>query len=327
MPIKLSVGIPTYNQGRFLKKTIESLLEQKIKPYEIIVSNNHSTDETVDILAEFKDLITVVMPDKHMEMTDHYNFVVSQLSGDWFCLLSSDDIAKENYIARLIEGAELSKNSILVRGGWENIDQNGKVISKRYLLSVDRVTSPPNTFHENLLGPKISFAAFACKKNIWQKVGGFPKECSLISDWGFWILISPHGDFVYQHEIISQYRVNYRPGIEQSRLFEWLQDEFTISSKIIPKIASSFQGIEADYLKKYSRKRFCQSLDTLFENNYFLLPEVVDKLEDWAKYCNGLKEFLDFRNGKRVSIIKIAKKYNLIFKNKILRTVVAFLYR
>lgn len=327
MAIKLSVGIPTYNQAAFLKDAIDSLLRQETKPYEIVVSNNHSTDETKDVLANYKNLITVVMPEQHMEMTAHYNFTVSQLSGDWFCLLSSDDIAKENYITNLKEGVELSKNSILVRGGWENIDQNGEVKDKRYLLSVDKITSPPNTFLENLLGPKISFAAFACKKEIWEKVGGFPDECSLVSDWGFWILISPYGDFVYQHEIISQYRMHYRPGIEQSRLIEWLRDELTISLGIIPKVALKFQGIEANYLKKYSKKRLIQCLDTVLENNYSLSIEAINELDKWAKYCDGAKELLIFKAGKKKYFQYIRKKLQLIYKNKILRSIFTFFYK
>ena len=47
---KISIGIPTYNQGRYIEETILSCINQTVKPYEIVVSNNHCTDETDKIL-------------------------------------------------------------------------------------------------------------------------------------------------------------------------------------------------------------------------------------------------------------------------------------
>ena len=56
---RLSIGIPTYNQGDYLEDTILSILNQTEKPYEIICSNNHSTDNTSYILEKYKDIITI----------------------------------------------------------------------------------------------------------------------------------------------------------------------------------------------------------------------------------------------------------------------------
>lgn len=49
--VKISIGIPTYNQAEYLEETILSVLNQTVAAYEIVVSNNHSTDDTEKILA------------------------------------------------------------------------------------------------------------------------------------------------------------------------------------------------------------------------------------------------------------------------------------
>ena len=48
--IRVSIGIPTYNQAEYLEETILSVLNQTVPAYEIVVSNNHSTDDTEKIL-------------------------------------------------------------------------------------------------------------------------------------------------------------------------------------------------------------------------------------------------------------------------------------
>ena len=55
--IRVSIGIPTYNQAEYLEETILSVLNQTVPAYEIVVCNNHSTDDTEKILEKYSDVI------------------------------------------------------------------------------------------------------------------------------------------------------------------------------------------------------------------------------------------------------------------------------
>ena len=99
---KLSVGIPAYNQGQYLASAIRSLLEQTLQPLEIVVSDNFSTDVTSLVLEQFKGQIRIVRPPSHMGMMEHWNFLVSKMQGEWFSILSCDDIAKPNFVSTLL---------------------------------------------------------------------------------------------------------------------------------------------------------------------------------------------------------------------------------
>lgn len=298
----ISIGIPAYNQGSYLKKTIESLLNQSIKPLEIVVSDNHSTDETSSVASEFGDKIRLIKPPKHMRMMEHWNFVVSQLNGEWFSLLSSDDIAKENFVLAMLNGIQSSKNAILVRSGYETIDESGKIIEKRFILTVNKVTKPPKTLYEQLLGPKVSFAAFAVKRKLWEKSGGFPESCSLIGDWGFWLKLSPFGDFVYEHGIVSQYRTNYRPGITKIRMLDCLRDDVAIYVDLIPKVLQDFQDIDRSKFYKASKLR-CQRqialasniIDTSKDREY-----AIEILKEWAEQSDCIKQLEKFKVGEKL---------------------------
>ena len=72
--VKISIGIPTYNQAEYLEETILSVLNQTVAAYEIVVSNNHSTDDTEKILDKYSDVIRVIQPPTHLTMVENWNF-------------------------------------------------------------------------------------------------------------------------------------------------------------------------------------------------------------------------------------------------------------
>src|SRR6202789_3548411 len=199
--MKLSIGVPAYNQGSFLQETLESILHQDVPFHEIVVSNNHSTDTTAEVIASVQNRypgrVRLVVPPTHLTMVANWNFVASQLPGDWFLLLSSDDLAMPNFVRSVQQAATLSSNAVLVRAAWRDIDNKGEPLADRHLLSVSAVTHPPKTLYEQRYGPKGSFAAFALRRDIWEKVGKFPEEVTLIGDWAMWLLAGALGDIVY----------------------------------------------------------------------------------------------------------------------------------
>lgn len=259
---RLSVGIPAYNQGRFLANAIESLLNQVTPPFEIVVSNNHSQDDTAQVIEQYAGVenLKSVGPSTHLPMTEHWNFVASQLSGDWITLLSSDDAAKPTFVAALLSGIASAEDPVLVRAGWEEIDLEGALLEEHLLLSVPRIVRPPRTLTEQIRGTKGGFISFALKREAWAAVGGFPTECQLSADWGMWIRVSPLGDFVYVNECISQFRRDYRPGLTKTRFPRTLADDDIIQGKLIPDAALAIGGISARTLYRHERAQFRRRL-------------------------------------------------------------------
>ena len=74
--MSISVGVPAYNQGQYLAETLDSLLCQAVPPTEIVVSDNHSTDQTPEILRQYEGRVRIIRPPEHLSMTAHWNFVV-----------------------------------------------------------------------------------------------------------------------------------------------------------------------------------------------------------------------------------------------------------
>lgn len=296
--MKLSIGIPTYNQAEYLEACIESFLIQTYPVYEIVISNNHSTDETNRILGKFGDRIKVIQPDKHLTMMQNWNFCVQNCTGDWFSLMSSDDIALPNFIEVFTQGLQKYPDAVLLRAGFQCIDQEGNVLQNRYLRSVRGWTSPQKAFTEQLLGPKVSFAAFAAQKAAWQTVGGFPENLKLLGDWGFWLLLTQVGGIGYIHQLVSQYRVWERENRFKARCSMILEDELIIIQEIIRPLAAKrgrhVQEIAEKTLQVQMHSLFHTlaaqfSLSELQELKPLLLPcaEAVNTEEELAQLLSG----------------------------------------
>lgn len=263
---RLSIGIPAYNQGEYLRETLASLVSQVDASTEIVVSENHSTDNTPAVLEEFAGRVRVVRPPVHMPMMAHWNYLVPQLEGDWFALLSSDDRATPAYVRALRRGIALDPSAVLVRGAFDVIDGAGARLKRQRILSNRAVAHPPRTFLEQVAINKTSFAAFAFKRAAYDQLGGFDASFHLWGDWALWLKASPLGAFVYVPEVIAEYRVNHRPGQLNARIRLELEDEMGICLRVEPEVAAllgSHAAAAQRAVAVSSRRRFDVRLDQI----------------------------------------------------------------
>lgn len=92
MTIKYSIVIPTRNRAEYLTYAIQSVLESSRTDIELIVSNNFSNDETTEILSKISDpRLRVISPSVSLPMAGHYEFAISQATGEWITILGDDD--------------------------------------------------------------------------------------------------------------------------------------------------------------------------------------------------------------------------------------------
>ncbi len=264
--LRISIGIPAYNQGPYLRETIASLVAQVDAATELVVSENHSTDDTSRVLEEFAGHVRVVRPPAHMPMMAHWNFLVRQLEGDWFAMLSSDDRATPAYLSTLRRGIARDPATVLVRAAFDVIDGSGARIRRQRILSNRTVARPPRTFLEQVAINKTSFAAFAFRREAYDRLGGFDETFHLYGDWALWLRASPLGPFVYESEVIADYRVNHRPGQLDTRIRLELEDDMGICLRVEPEVAASLgahAGAAQRAVAAASRRRYEIRLDQI----------------------------------------------------------------
>jgi glycosyltransferase involved in cell wall biosynthesis len=301
-----SVGVPTYNQGCTIRETLLSLLNQEVAPDQILVSNNHCTDNTAEVLKEFEPRVEVINPPEHLTSVGNCNYVAEHLDGDWVSVLSSDDVAYPNFVRVLREGIERSSRAVLVRAGWNTINDQGQILQRRRLLSVPAVASAPGNLMENRLGPKTGFAAFAVKRSVWREVGCFPREFAWLGDWACWVRLAPRGDFVYQDEIISGYRVKGKPTDRGNRDLVELSEVVILYRDIMPQAAAQCGQRNTHWIKKAASERLLKTLADLSNN----VPRdarqpYYEALAEWAELAGETKRLQLFLDGGNVRHIDL----------------------
>ena len=119
---KVSVIIPVYNSEKFLKFSIESVLNQSYSDIEIISVDDGSTDESLKILRKYENKISII-EQNNRGLTSALNAGIKKMNGKWFKWLSPDDVLEPHAIETLVNHAKKLGDNTIVYSNWEIIDQ------------------------------------------------------------------------------------------------------------------------------------------------------------------------------------------------------------
>jgi glycosyltransferase involved in cell wall biosynthesis len=131
----LSIGLPVYNGERYLRQSIESILGQTFRDFELIISDNASTDATGQISQEYaaKDArIRYSRNPANVGGANNSNITFRLARGRYFRLAAHDDICAPRLIERCIEVLEARPEVVLCHSGIIAIDEEGKESGVRY---------------------------------------------------------------------------------------------------------------------------------------------------------------------------------------------------
>jgi len=106
MGVTVSIGMPVYNGARYLEKALKSLLSQSFTDFELIISDNDSTDGTEAICKRYAaedERIKYQRFDENVGATRNYNHVVNMAVGKYFKWAAHDDLCEPTYLQRCVE--------------------------------------------------------------------------------------------------------------------------------------------------------------------------------------------------------------------------------
>jgi GT2 family glycosyltransferase len=112
----VSVTLVTYNSGRFIKRCLESVLEQKYPNLEVIIVDNASTDGTVDLLEPFADRCRIYYNDKNIGFAAAQNQAISLSSAEWVLTLNPDVLMLPNFIQNMVDAGNVDPKTGTVCG-------------------------------------------------------------------------------------------------------------------------------------------------------------------------------------------------------------------
>jgi len=150
----VSVGLFVYNGERFIEETLRSILNQTFTDFELIISDNASTDRTGEIAeayAKRDDRIRYYRSEKNMGAGWNVRRVYELATGKYFKQSAADDLLEPDFLQRCVEILERDPDCVVAYASTKEIDANGTFI-KNYVtpLKVDS-NDPVARFREMLL--------------------------------------------------------------------------------------------------------------------------------------------------------------------------------
>lgn len=150
---KVSIGLPVYNGENFIREAIDSILNQTFEDFELIISDNASTDRTEAIcqtyVAQDKRVRYLRNPE-NLGSAGNFNRVFHETSGKYFKWAAHDDVCASTFIAECVNVLDRDPEIILCHARTITIDAQGKPIKKLKLNTEIGSTIPYKRFREIL---------------------------------------------------------------------------------------------------------------------------------------------------------------------------------
>lgn len=152
---RLSIGLPVYNGERYLSQSLSALLGQSYDDFELIISDNASTDGTEDICRDYlarDHRVTYVRQLRNIGAAPNHNFVFRQARGDLFKWASSDDLYGRDLLLRCVEALDEHPHVVLSHAYEAFIDDTATVtMAVDYSLATGS-SRAPERFRSLLFG-------------------------------------------------------------------------------------------------------------------------------------------------------------------------------
>src|SRR5215470_15932021 len=199
---RISVVTSSYNQGRFLARTIESVLTQEYPNLEHIVVDGMSTDETPDVLARYPHLRVLREPDHGQAEAINKGFRLA--TGDIFCFLNSDDTFRPGALHRVAREIDPSRGRHIVQGRCRYIDENDVWTGEEH-------PSVPATHRRILQVWKahcVPQPATFWTAEVWKRCGPLDETLHLALDYDLFCRFSRRYRFHFVDALLADYRLH-----------------------------------------------------------------------------------------------------------------------
>ena len=140
----VSIGIPVFNGENYLRQALDSILSQTYTDFELIISDNASTDKTQQICLKYAakdERIRYHRNKENVGATENFNHAFSLSSGEYFKWAAHDDVLAPDYLEKCVKVLDNDSSIVLCHSRTARIDENGVVIGNYDDRTLYRISS------------------------------------------------------------------------------------------------------------------------------------------------------------------------------------------
>lgn len=269
----VSILIPTYNYARYLPEAIESVLAQDFTDFELLIADDASSDNTVDVCEAYAandSRIRFVRHEKNLGMVENWNWCLRQARGCYIKYMLADDKFLRPYaLSRLVESIEKRPGISLVTSARALMDADSKITG---------VWNPLGLLDRRYRGSKLSVQCLERSANrigeptavIFRKadaVRGFDVTFRQLVDLEMWLHLLQAGDLFYLAESLCCFRQHAEQQTVVNRKDALHLRELIRLGKYMPKRQARRMWFCWIYrMKKCDRSVYAERIELLNEN-------------------------------------------------------------
>jgi glycosyltransferase involved in cell wall biosynthesis len=247
----VSVIIPTYNRANYIKKSLQSAVSQTVRDIEIIIINNYSTDNTLEVISSFNDTrIKIINFKNGGVIAKSRNQGMVQSTGRYIAFLDDDDIWCPDKLELQIEYLESHPEFGAVYSNAIIIDEKDN--RKGYLIK--RGQAKEGQIFQHLLGGNfITILTVLMRRELLESIGLFNEEPSLIAveDYEYWMRTAFKFGFGYISKPLALYRIHGTSiskknsvALLRQKVLRMLLDDSSVAEKYKNKIIHNIERLD-----------------------------------------------------------------------------------
>ncbi len=221
----ISVIIPVYNGEKTIHETIESVLNQTLSDFEVIVINDGSQDSTLEIVSSIQDprLKVISYPNAGLSVTR--NRGISLASGDYIAFIDADDLWTPDKLESQFKALQANPQAAVAYSWTNHIDE-----SSQFSRTGSHMTVSGNVYAKLLLANFLENGSNPLiRRQALTTVGGFDETLIAAEDWDMYLRLAAHYHFV----AVPSPQVLYRISIDSMSSNVYKQEKESV--KVIKK--------------------------------------------------------------------------------------------
>ncbi len=289
---KITVYMPNYNYAPYIEQAIESVLAQSISNWELIIIDDGSTDESIEILSKYRtdNRITILeQENKGLNITN--NVAIRLARGEYIVRVDADDYVDENLLLVLSNILDTKPEIGLVYPDYYHIDKNGKIFETIRREKIDKEVE--------LLDLPAHGACTMFRRDVLLNLGSYNEEFTCQDGYEIWIKFinkyKPYNVniplFYYRQHSASLTKSEHKI-LDTRRAIKkrYINENGGIKNKVIgfiPVIMSSIYHQNRPFVELAGKPLIWYTLNEVMKTNYF--DKVIVSSED-SKVLNYVNE-------------------------------------
>ena len=301
----VSVLMSVYNGKRYLRESIESILDQTFQDFEFVIVDDASTDNSVDIIRSYRDSrIRLVENDQNLGQTRSLNIGLRKAEGQYIARLDQDDIALETRLEEQVRFLDLNNNVAIVGSYLYNIDSEGTIIG----CVKELTTTPGLYFKPFVIGrPSVAHPLVMYRKKNVEILNGYNEDYYYGQDLCLFDRMLEVGyEFANIPKVLTLYRRKASCEIPTKRNIVIERENCTIHAKFITKqLGRTIKPEQLVWLQPSRLREFYNQRNNSFiQERLKIIIEISDLY--FTKYPQEIYEKLKLISGLWVYLVLIS---------------------